>query len=239
MIGMVLKEVLVLTGAGIAIALPALRASRLSLGSSLRVVGLYSDLLPRAVELRNESVRGRSLFLKACSDQLGLTENAQSVHPCDFARVRVRVATAKKLSDEIRVFGHVFEADRSVHEAVEVRAEPDVVDPGDAPDMVDVVGDLLEGGAHQRILASPSFELALLTLGIVGIESCEARPLSKGSGVVLSRPFRDEIGNKIHHYHAAVFGEAPQHVVGNVAAVIDDGPTPRRVIASASLSTLR
>ena len=154
---------------------------RMALGARGRTV--ISDLLPRAVELRNESVRGRSLLLKACGDQLGLTENAQSVHPCDFARVRVRVATAKKLSDEIRVFGHVFEANRSVHEAVEVRAEPDVVDPGDAPDMVDVVGDLLEGGAHQRILASPSFELALLTLGIVGIESCEARPLSKGSCV--------------------------------------------------------
>src|SRR5262249_22120437 len=78
---------------------------------------------------------------------LGLAQHAQDVLAEQFPQVAFLPAAAQELGGDRRIAGDVLEADRRGRDAVEVGAEPDVVDAGDARDVLDVVADILHAAA--------------------------------------------------------------------------------------------
>src|SRR5215470_14782350 len=93
--------------------------------------------------------------LKTAGGRFDLAHDAKDVSIGNLPDVVVAVAAAQELGDELRVAGHVLEADDNGSDAVEVPAEPDVFDARDLPDVVDVIGDLRQRGAWRRIEPPP------------------------------------------------------------------------------------
>src|SRR5690606_34983087 len=75
---------------------------------------------------------------------------AQEVLAGELFELVVGPAAADELGEEVWIARDVLEADRDGGHAVEVAAEADVVDAGDRPDVLDVIGDLSEGRARER-----------------------------------------------------------------------------------------
>ena len=78
----------------------------------------------------------------ALRDLAGLTEGAEDVPAEDLVDVGLGVAAAEQFVGQPGEVGDVFQADRPSIDAVEVRADADVVDPRDLDEVVDVVGDV-------------------------------------------------------------------------------------------------
>ena len=71
---------------------------------------------------------------------LGLAQNAKNIQSHDFADVRVGVAHVDESFDQDGILGNIFHAGgRHAGNAVEVRAEADVIRAGEFGDVIDVL----------------------------------------------------------------------------------------------------
>ena len=71
--------------------------------------------------------------------------------------LRCRVAPIEQHLRDDRVLRDVFELLRSLVDAIEIRAEADMVDTGDFDDVLDVIGDVEHVTRLDRIFGDPAF----------------------------------------------------------------------------------
>jgi hypothetical protein len=96
--------------------------------------------------------------LGACSfaaTAFGAAKHAKDVPPRDLLDVVVRITPAEQLRHQIWIRRHVFEADDDAGDAVEVAAEPDVIDAGHFLDVIDVIRDLKQRCPRRGIRRAP------------------------------------------------------------------------------------
>src|SRR5450755_3932282 len=86
---------------------------------------------------------------------LGLAHHPQDVAVREPRAVGLAPAAADQLGEQGRITGHVHQALGQLVGAVVVPAEADVIGTRDLPDMLDVVGDLGEGGRGSRVTGGP------------------------------------------------------------------------------------
>src|SRR6187401_2461265 len=100
----------------------------------------------RRVAETNDGDRGQLLRpargLQFCGDGLGAPKHAKDVPPRGLLDLVVGITPAEQLRYQIWIRRHVFEADDDAGDAVEVAAEPDVIDAGHFLDVIDVIRDL-------------------------------------------------------------------------------------------------
>ena len=90
-----------------------------------------------------------------------LAHDAEHIPAGDPGEVLLRVASAHQLDKELRVCGDVLKADGPGWHAVIIRADPDMFDPGNAADVIDVIGHLFEGRPGTRVMRAPCFKARL------------------------------------------------------------------------------
>src|SRR6476660_7768032 len=106
------------------------------------VVELPSTTI-RMVWLLDQQSRRRSAFqLKLLRDFFHLPHRAQDVEAEDFLQVVLFVSPAKQFSGQHGIRRDVLHALHDRRNPVEVAAETDVIDSGDLPDVIDVIGDV-------------------------------------------------------------------------------------------------
>ena len=129
-----------------------------------------------------------------------------------------------QLHEQLRVIGHTLQPLRRDRDAVQIRAEADVRRAGHLHDVVDVIGDVLHGRARRGIRRFPLRERGLHLLRLAAIERLEPRFFRIFRRVASARLLRDERRHPRDHHDAIVLFHAAQHVIGNVARVIDERP---------------
>ena len=78
------------------------------------------------------------------SDPLRVAQHAQDIQSSHLFHVCLSPTASQQFRDQIRKFRDVFQTIGHFRDAVEIGADADVIDTGDLPDMIDVIGDLLE-----------------------------------------------------------------------------------------------
>src|SRR5262245_42335205 len=107
-----------------------------------------TDTPPRRNEIGWER---RLLLLPVPRYILCLPQHAQRVPAQDLDDRLTVVATVEQLLRDVWIARHVFELARHRAHAVEVRAEADVIAAGDLDDVLDVIDDVVDAAARDRV----------------------------------------------------------------------------------------
>src|SRR5437773_2385815 len=93
--------------------------------------------------------------LQPGGDALRRAHHPQDIQTRDFLDVELGPAAPQQLRDQVGKLRDVLQPVRHFGDAVEVGADPDVVDPRHLPDMLDVVGDLPQRRVRRRRVPRP------------------------------------------------------------------------------------
>src|SRR5258708_7007511 len=104
-----------------------------------------------AVELLDRRRRRLALFLELRRYLLSRLQHAQNISVGEFGEVRVAPSSTRQLGENRGKRRNVFEADDVLRNSVEVGSDSDVVDAGDLPHMVDVIGHLGDRRLRTRV----------------------------------------------------------------------------------------
>src|SRR3984957_15827435 len=111
---------------------------------------------------------------------LAVGHDPQHVGPGELRDVAVAPAAAHELGQQVRILIDALETARRIGNAVEIRAESDMVDAGHLPDVIDMIGDLRERRLGLRMLVLPRRERCLGTFRLADVESAVRRTLEAG-----------------------------------------------------------
>ena len=98
---------------------------------------------------------GRTTSAEARRRSLRRAEHAEQVLTRELPQVLVAPPPADELRKQLGEPGYVFQTTGDLGDPIEVAAEPDVVRAGHPPDVLDMVGDLLQGRRGRRMLPLP------------------------------------------------------------------------------------
>src|SRR4029077_6650169 len=88
----------------------------------------------------------------------GRNKAPQQVRPGDFPQIGIAPAAACELLEQGREAVYALKPRRGIRNAVEVRAEADVLGPRHLADVLDVIGDIAEGDGWFRVRLLPRLE---------------------------------------------------------------------------------
>src|SRR6266550_8739932 len=104
-----------------------------------------------AVELLDRRRRRLALFLELCRYLLSRLQHAQNISVGEFGEVRVAPSSTRQLRENRGKSRNVFETDDVFRDSVEVGSDSDVVDAGDLPHVLDVIGHLGDRRLRTRV----------------------------------------------------------------------------------------
>src|SRR5271157_2787699 len=169
---------------------------------------IYLFFWPEVIHLRRRA-------LPPPGHVAGLAKHSQNIAAENLVHVGLGITAAQQLLGEPGVRGDVLQALRPARDAVEVGADPHVVDSRDLDNVVDMIGHVLYGSSRQlgTFRPVPGFHGLLAGRG-VGV----FRPELLRDGLRLAgRIGNDEARAEVDHDHSAVLLDQGQDVVGNVA----------------------
>ncbi len=108
------------------------------------------------------------LLPQLCRDPFRGLHHPQDVQPEDLLDLVVRVAAAQQFRGQRRILRDVLHALRHAGDAVEVAAEPDVVDARDLLDVIDMVRRCRRPSRAERGCLAPCFDPVLRPASSVG-----------------------------------------------------------------------
>lgn len=88
-------------------------------------------------------------------DTLGLPQGAEQIAAGELGEVAIAPAAAHQFDEDERVIFNAVDAFREKIDAVEIAANADVIAPGDAGDMFNVIRDISDIDARARVGFAP------------------------------------------------------------------------------------
>ncbi len=95
----------------------------------------------------------------------------QQVFAGDLGEIRIAPAAARKFDEQRRILVDTFETGRCDRNAVEVRAEADVIYARDLADVIDVIGDIGDRDGRRRMPGIPFRQRRARAIGLAKVKT--------------------------------------------------------------------